>query len=361
MNILHIFASKTWGGGEQYVLDIGKKLIEINYNVFFVSQKSEIIKNKTCNFKLDFISLRNLFDIFSIIKLSALLKKYDIDIVHIHNFKCAIIMMFAFFFYSKKNKQIKFIMTRHLVKKGKTNFIYNLLYKHLDKIIFVSKLAMDKFLSTSPNINLNKLIVIHNSILPQNYYFDINNINYRKKYNITDDIVILGYVGRLDKMKGVDVLLNALLKLNNTNYHLLIAGTGEYKQCLVNIVNDFGLNDKVTFLDFVENTTELMEQIDIGIVPSVWQEPFGLVLLEYMKVNKAIITTDNGAQKEFLDDNSAIFIPPNNSELLAQKIDYLIKDKEQRIKLGNNAKEKFDNNFNYNVFFDKIIKVYKSC
>jgi hypothetical protein len=49
MKILHIFASKTWGGGEQYVLELGKKLIEKGHNVFFISKKSPIIANKVNN------------------------------------------------------------------------------------------------------------------------------------------------------------------------------------------------------------------------------------------------------------------------------------------------------------------------
>ena len=361
MNILHILASKSWGGGEQYVFDIGKKLIEKNHKVYFVSERSEIIKNKISNISLDFILSHNLFDVFSIIKLFILFKKYDIDVVHVHNFKSSIVTMFALFtyrkVYGKKNSKIKFIMTRHLVKEGKTNFLYNILYKHLDKIIFVSKLAMDKFLSTSPNININKLVVIHNSIPPLNCEQNTNKTNYRQKYNIGDD-VILGYVGRLDKTKGVNILLNSLPGLTHTNYHLLIAGIGDDKQRLISIANDLQLNKKITFLGFIEDTANLIEQIDIGIVPSIWQEPFGLVLLEYMRAKKAIITTDNGAQREFLDDNTAEFIPPSNSELLTLKINDLINDKDRRLKLGNNAKKKFENKLNYNIFSEKIFDIY---
>ncbi len=353
MNILQIFASKTWGGGEKYVLDLSKKLIELNHNVYFVSPKSEVIKNKTDKIAtLDFIPLRGVFDVFSAIKLSKLIKKNNIDIVHCHNFKCAIVVMYALFL-CRKNKT-KFIMTRHLIKKSKNNFLYNLLYRQLNKIIFVSKLAMDIFISNCPKINHSKLIVIHNSILP----IEKNCSSEPVSIPHNNGKVLLSYIGRLDKMKGVDVLLTALPKLKNTNYHLFIAGVGEDKDRLVSIVSDFNLNEKVTFLGFVEDVSTLMESIDIGIVPSIGQESFGLVLLEYMRAGKTIISTNNGAQTEFLDNNCAVLISPNNTEMLAEKIGELIENKEKRQELGWNAKERFDKDFNYNIFLNKILDVY---
>ena len=61
---------------------------------------------------------------------------------------------------------------------------------------------------------------------------------------------------------------------------------------------------------------------DIGIVPSLWRESFGLSVIEFMQQEKVVITTNNGAQPEYLSNNeTGILIPPNNSDILADAIE----------------------------------------
>jgi glycosyltransferase involved in cell wall biosynthesis len=359
--ILQVFASKSWGGGEQYVYDLSKKLIKNGNEIFFLSKKSLIIKEKISALDklLFFTYLKGIIDLYSPFKLYNIVKKYNVDIVHIHRFHDAFTTMLTKILFKRK---LKIVITRHLVKKAKTNFFYGLVYRSIDKIIFVSELAKNVFLSTNPRINIDKIEVVHNSVLPDEFTNDVI-CNYRAKFSINETNFIFLYVGRLDKEKGLEILLTALPKLTNQNYTLLIAGTGkkEYEKQLKQLVLSLNIENKVVFIGFVDDVTDLIKQIDIGIMPSIGQEAFGLAALEFMCGGKPIITTDNGAQKEFIQNNiNGILIPPNNVFALADELNKLMEN-EQCIKLiGLNAKKHFEDKLNYDVFFDKINRIYNS-
>lgn len=361
MNILHIFASKTWGGGEQYVLTLAEQLRLQGHSVSLVSRKSKIIKQKVGNtIPLYLLPITNLCVLYSAIKLSIRTQKNKINIIHCHNFKDAFIAARAKALCRLRGHSVSVIVTRHLIKQGKANFIYNSLYKKIDKIIFVSNLAKNEFLKSNPKIAPEKIAAIHNSINCIHVQTNITPKNYRKQYNIANNKKNLLYMGRLSKEKGVDVLINALLNLKQNNWHLFIAGTGPEEKQLNQLVCNNKLENKVTFLGFVENTAELVSQSDIGIVPSICKESFGLVLLEYMQAGKPLITTNNGAAPEFIDDTIGILVPPSDEKSLAAGIVKLLSDTRLCAYLGENGKHAFAEKYNYNIFYNKITEVYKS-
>ncbi len=357
-NILQIFASPTWGGGEQYVYDLSKKLIGNHHHVLFVQRKSPIIEQRINNINASsfILPLKNNFDIYSILRLSRLIRRENIGLIHTHQFKDAFIAVFARLLSRRK---VKIIQTRHLVKKAKTGWLYSWFYKRIDKIIFVSQLAMDEFLSTKPEISRDKVIVIHNSILPA--AFSEKEKNIRTQYHINPDKILLGFTGRITPEKGLDILINALSKIKKSDFLMLIAGKGNplYEQEINDLISSLQLADKIKCLGFLGDAQAFVKQMDIGIAPSVWKEPFGLSIIEFMQAGKPVITTNNGAQPEYITNHyDGILVPPSDQDALAESIEYLIENKETRVKIGEMAKKTFEEKLSYPVFYQKILSVY---
>ena len=114
----------------------------------------------------------------------------------------------------------------------------------------------------------------------------------------------------------------------------------------------------VKLLGFQRNVHEYLKQCDFGVQPSTIAEVQGISNLEYMKHGKPIITTNNGAQPEYVvNKENGILVRPNNPELLAEAIDLLCRDRELRIKLGAQAKHDFDTKLNYDTFYSKITQL----
>lgn len=360
-NILQIAASPSWGGGEKYVYDLASELDQKGYKVFIIHRKSEIVKRKMQSLHLvqKELSLKNLFDLISIIKLALFIYQNKIDVIHVHQFKDAFMALFASFMVRGK---VRIICTRHLVKPAKTNFLYRFLYNKLTTIIFVSDLALKKFTSTRPLIHDEKLSVIHNSV-KDNVGEDFSLIDIRSKYHLSKDTSLLVFTGRIVPEKGLNVLIEALNKCRTLDFHLLILGVGdtEYEKKIRGQIRNYNLENKIELVGFVDDIVPYIAHSDLGVFPSICKESFGLMAIEFMKYGKCVITTNNGAQKEFIDNNkNGILIPPNDSDCLSKAIALLIENREQRNILGREAKLKFDSDLSYDFFFKKIINVYFS-
>lgn len=357
-NILQIFASPTWGGGEQYVLELSGKLLSEGYRVHLVSRKSDVIPKKTSSLGCPLVQLplKGHFDLFSVLKIKRMIDAEAIDVIHTHQFKDTFVALFARMLSKRKPKVV---FTRHLVKRAKKNILYAFLYRKTDKIIFISRLARDEFLSSRPHITEKKITVIHNSIPP--HPLAKTDRFLRETYPARNETLILAYTGRLVPEKGVDVLIDAVRIARQADFIVLIAGTGTpaYEKHLKEKVASSGLDNKIFFTGFIEDIPGFIRQTDIGIAPSVWREPFGLTVIEFMQAGKAVVSTDNGAQKEFVSSGeNGILVPPSDPQALASAIEKLIGDEEFRLRIGRNARQKVNNDLSYETFFRKITDVY---
>lgn len=353
-NILQVFSKSSWAGGEVYVFELSKRLIEDDYNLIAITKKSKEIEPRLRESGIRYyrLPISGVFDILSGIRLSSIINDNEIDIIHIHNFKTFFPVLYSLCFLKHRPK---IVLTRHLVKKAKTNPLYNWAYKKIDRLIFVSNLAREEFFLTNPKLDYNKTAVVHNSINPP----IAKPLEIRKSKE--ENEIIISFAGRLSPEKGVHLLIDAIGELSQYPIRLLIAGKGEdgYHKELEDRVRSNSLESKVEFLGFIESVQDLIAITDIGVVPSIWREPFGLSIIEFMKEGVPVITTNNGAQEEFvIDGQTGILIEPNSSKAIGDSIKRLIDNPSLRREIGRNAQKDFKANLSYESFYKKIIANY---
>lgn len=189
----------------------------------------------------------------------------------------------------------------------------------------------------------------------------------RRKYNIKDSDVVVLYTGRLDESKGVKHLIEAFKKIKDIpNLKLVIAGavfygkedTNSFVKELFRLSSD--IKEKVIFTGYVDygEIGPLYAMADIGVVPSLCEEGFGLTVLEHMSTGTAIITTNSGAIPEIVDDNCAVILERdhNFTDNLYKAIIMMAKDSELRNKMGAYAKKK-SSVFNYDNYTRQFMKL----
>jgi len=357
LRILQIVPTVSWGGGERYVFDIAETFQSNGDKMFVISRKSKVMREKFEDLKLPFFTLPLLFifDIYSIIRLACFIMKYQINVVHVHIFCDAFLSVFA-----KKiaRTNTKIIMTRHLVKRGKNNFLYRYLYKNLDSLIFVSNTAGRAFLSTVSPKNIHTTVV-HNAVKNTDGTI-INPIDFRERLNLDSTTKLIGYCGRLDFEKGVDLIIEALPQLIQYNVVLLIAGVGDkkYTDFLHQKIKNLNLESHVFFLGFVDSVLPFLAGLDLAIMPSRAKESFGLTLVECMQAGCPVITTNTGAQEEIIEDGKTGFIIPSESvSEIVNKTKLLLDNSELHTTIRNNAL-KASETFNYASFFNTIRSLY---
>lgn len=150
------------------------------------------------------------------------------------------------------------------------------------------------------------------------------------------------FIGSLHPVKGLDYLLEAMIKIVDINpqVKLFIAGRGASEKFYRNKVSDLGLEKNINFLGFVNSSgiIELYKSVDITVVPSIWSEQFGMVGPESLACGVPVIGSNVGGIPEWLKDNErGILVPPRNSEELAEKILYLLSNKKLLATYGKNG------------------------
>ncbi|MFX0140589.1 MAG: glycosyltransferase family 4 protein, partial [Candidatus Hodarchaeota archaeon] len=232
-------------------------------------------------------------------------------------------------------------------------------------VIFVSKSLVNEYKNFIDN--LNKISVIPNGInikqLTEN-----TNPRYFIHDNKLENKIILFSIGRIDKLKGFQKVIEIFPKLKEKydNLIYLIAGKdGGFKKELQKLIKNKKLINSVQFLGYVNHQTKknAFAAADLVLIPSLY-EPFGIVILEAMGFGKPIISTKRGGIKEILKHEiNGILINPSDQLELYDQIDKLLKNKELREKLGKEAKrsvQKFDWKkiiFKVNEIYNKVLNI----
>ena len=360
MKIFHIVSNKEWGGGEQTVLDLSRRQLAdgIDVELFCLPSQDIISRFKELNVPIHVMPLRGAMDFVSAWKMAKVLKNSNAYAVHAHNFKEAFTAAYARKLSGRED--IHLLMCRNLTRKGKTSWLYRWLYSQIEHIVFDSQIALDTFVSSNPQISHDKLSVIFNGVvMPEK----IIPADIRKEFGIEADEVVIMYHGRLDPEKGLDVLIDAMEKLGcSQRFKLILVGRGsdEYTAHLKEKIARNGLSNKIILAGFRNPVLPYVASCDIGVLPSIVPEGCSLAAQEHMSQGHPIIATDNGGQREYIENGrNGFLVPPGDAQALADAIKLLIENAELRKQMGQQAKNDYDDHLSYERFYAKMKKIYE--
>lgn len=334
MRVLNLLASGGTGGIETLIKDI---VLKSNFDnrVCFLFEEGETYRQLKKNNNAKILSFKSYKKNFLKItkEISNYCNKEKIDIIVVHN--SGILCDLIFLLLKKKNPNIKFVRYLHScfeykffekndIKRKVAKIIRQKAFNISDLLIFISNASMLSF-NREFAIDNKKKIVVYNGI---NERFFISNVK-KKKEN--QEIKII-YVGRLAKVKGINLLINAFRKLSVKNTKLTIVGDGDQRNELEKIVSDYNLREKVVFLGKKEDVIPLLDDSDIFVYPSIWEEGFGISVVEAMARKCIPITFKRGGLPEIIEDEKNGFIIDEiNEESLKIKIEQCINLKNKYI------------------------------
>ncbi len=352
LHILYVLASPSWGGGEQYVADLVAALPAGGYRCCAVTPPGGPNRERLARTidpqRIWELPMRSLFDFGSARALARIVRQERIDLVHVNKFSDAFLALWA---RRLSRRPIRIVLTRHLIRRGKSNPLYNYLYGQLDKLVFVSDTARREFLSGGAKVDPHKIEVVHNAI-PDRLC----------RRRVADGTIRLVYAGRIVPEKGIDLLLDAFCRLQNENVRLDLYGTGpqDYVEQLRRRAEETGVGSGVRFAGYTEDVHAALERADIGVLPTVAREAFGLAILEYMRAGLAVVTTDGGAQREFLvDGRDALLVPPGDVDALAEALRRLTEEDALRNRLAIEGRRAFETRLGYDIFLRKMTDLYE--
>lgn len=249
MRVCHFITSKGIGRGEFYI-DLVNELCHIT-DIYLLIPKNAKYLNRISQkvHIIEYTSKDSRFNPFFLYEIYHLIKTISPDIVHTHFAKSTEV-----FYGINKILRLKHIATKHNARKGKI----------FDKVQHVTAVSQ----GVAQSIKNPHVEIIYNGIIPQK---PLPVEHPHKPF-------IMSAVGRLDKIKGYDILIKECSKLS-FDFKLQIIGDGPQKQELHDLIKTLGLSQKVFLLGFRQDIPHLMNTSDL-IVISSHSEGFSVSMIE---------------------------------------------------------------------------------
>jgi len=245
--------------------------------------------------------------------------------------------------------------------------------KRVKKFIAVSHKT--KFDWVSRGYQEEKIDVVHNGANLDRFQPAESFSQIRKKWNFSEDLKIISYVGRLDQDKGIEILIQAfaLLIKSGHNARLLIAGKPllhftpdweespleceKYQQSLQQLTKDLEIAEYVDFLGHVSNPASVYQVSDVAVLPSIWSEPGARVVFESMACATPMVASRVGGNPEVLSGEfqNQLF-EPRDEENLAVTLIRTMYWRDKNPQLGERCRQHILNNFTLDRLVDGIEK-----
>ena len=249
------------------------------------------------------------------------------------------------------------------LQQSKVKF-HQAIIKSLTKILTVSNYIKER---ASTLFHIDKIEKIYNGIDLENYVRKNNSIISRQQIGFTEEDFVIVYSGRIIKEKGISELIDAILHLQSyPNIKLLVLGCSFYND--VNHEDEFirslkkkakMIEDKIIFTGFIpyKSIPDYLHLADIAVLPSMWEEPFGLTIVEAMAAGLPLITTRSGAIPEICEGAATII----DRDYVSNNLPYAIldlynhPDKCQQMTIASLERSKlFDKDVYAEHFFDAL-------
>ncbi len=389
MNILIIshFFPPHIGGVETASYNTAKQLVTRDHNVVILTSKNEKSSPKfqkmngflVYRFKSFYppeikgIPQTSSFGIMpmAILKLKKILKKHNIQIIHIQG------RLFPITFLTVLLNRLIFKRDIYLTIQGRLKIgitglyeyvfdiiITKFLYQKINKIICVSNSLQKRFILL--RINPTKLKVIPNGV-------DISIFNPNISSKFLDKYIInkknvkkIVYVGRLDPQKGVEFLIRSIPHIikENNNVHLFILGNGNLELKLKNLVRKLKIQLYVTFISMIplEKMAELYASADIFCLPSL-HEGFPLSIAEALSMGLIIVASaTEGIPDAIIEDKNGFLVTPGNIKSLVEKLLKALQLNDEQIReIRKRNINIAKNKYSWEILVKQIEEVYSEC
>ncbi|MGU8243035.1 glycosyltransferase family 4 protein [Clostridium perfringens] len=374
-------------GGEDSVVENEKEMLELNgHSVIIYSRNNNELKKMNFLKKIS-VTLNSIFSFRTKKDIKKIVKEKNIDIVHVHN---TLPLISPSVYWGAKSGGAKVVQTIHnfrlicpsatltnknricekCIEKNLISAIKGKCYRnsYIQTIVSVCILKFNRIIGTYNKVdryialtdfNKKKLecyldsekIAIKPNFVSNQFNELGNKENKEKQYFI--------YVGRIDKLKGIEVLLRAWKDIKNEK--LILIGDGPELNNSINFIKENNI-DNVEFLGRKDKNEikKYLKSAKMIVVPSLWYEGFPMTIIEAFSQGVPVIASNIGNLKNIINDNvNGLLFNLNDYKDLAIKINKLHKSPDLLKKYSINAYNDFINKYNSKVNYKELKNIYE--
>lgn len=386
MKIVHIITRLILGGAQENTLITCRLLAERGHDVTLITgpalgPEGQLLE-ETAGQPYKTIVVNKMrrpilprYDFSSYREIKRILKQIQPDIVHTHSAKAGILGRYAGYSLKGKWTNTKLPQVVHTIHglafHPYQNQLLNKFYIAVEK---QAAKRTDAFISVADTMNEKALAAgIHcpggfttaySAIDEEQYLRDVGQeaiSNIRRKYNISDQAVVITCIARISELKGHEYIVESAKRL-----------AWKYPDCVWLLVGDGNLTDEIKQLIQMENLTyrfRFTGMVDPSQIPMILhasdflvhcslREGLARVLPQAMLAGKPAVSFDIDGAKEVVNENTGRLVAAQDVDAFTDACEELIKNRQLRIKLGLQARESVTEQFAPETMVNTIENVY---
>jgi len=384
LKIVHIITRLILGGAQENTLITCKVLARRGHDVTLVTGPALGPEGELFNqaqgqgYKVIVVdrlrrAINPFNDVVSYFEIKKLLRQLRPDIVHTHSAKAGILGRFAGYKLKNQNSKLKFVhgihgLAFHPYQSAALNKFYIAVEMSAAKRtdFFISVADAMTAQSTAVGIGRPEQYVTAYSAIDEDDFLEPisqeEKRDFRRKYGIAEDAVVLVTVARLFMLKGHEYIIESARELSKRfeNCVWLFVGDGNLSEHYKQQARELGLADRIKFTGLLPpNRIPLAIQSSDVLVHCSLREGLARTLPQAMLCGRPAISFDVDGAREVVNENTGRLIEPKNVEQLIKACAELVEDADLRKKLGEQGRESVKKKFAPDTMVDTIEAVYE--
>ncbi len=365
MKVIHLISGGDTGGAKTHVHSLLQHLSN-EIDVTMVCFTEGVFAEEARQLGIHTIILPGNHILRTLRKLETLIKKENYDLIHCHGSRGN--MMAALLSFKLHIPTVSTIHSDYRLdylgrplSRFTYGFINTFSLRLLDYHIGVSHATTDLLIERG--FQPNRLFTIYNGLSFEEHLSCQPRQIFLNKVGLQadDDSVIVGIAARLNPVKDIPTLIKAFAKAyaENPDLRLLIAGDGEEKNNLQNLITELNISHVACLAGWIEDTNAFYDAIDINALTSL-SETFPYALTEGARAALPTVSSNVGGIPYLIEHGVTGFLfPVSDNDALAKYLLRLSQSKELRTQIGNRLYEKAKRDFSLQATITRQLDIYQ--
>jgi glycosyltransferase involved in cell wall biosynthesis len=361
VKVLLVDLETEWRGGQNQALLLLKGLRDRGHEAELVAANGSALAERAAASGVPVHSVsRGIFRLPAAWKVRELLRRGRFDVVHA-NEAHAVTAVWLGLWERRKPLRVPFVISRRVGYPIGKSPLAQARYKAAARVIAISRWSAERAIRSG--VPEEKVTIVYEGVGIPAIPPLVRRAVARSRWGITEDTFLLGCVGVLSPDKGQECLIHALaaVRRKHARVRLLLAGDGPCRARLEALARELGLDDAVIFAGFVADIEEVYAALDLFLLPSFF-EALSNALMSAMAYALPSIAFNCGGPAEIIEHGkSGLLIEAGNVDALSASIATMLDDSGLAKMIGNQGRERIQENFSVEKMVDGMIRVYEAC
>jgi glycosyltransferase involved in cell wall biosynthesis len=361
LKVLQIATSfPSWGGTELHILNLSSELLKRGHEVTIACRPGGWVESQAAERGIETFActLRKQHDWSQLATLRRVMRDRRFDVLHVHWNSDILVPGYA----GLVERVPVRILSRHVPHRFRSRVGGFLFGRYLySQVVSVSESVRQVMIQSG--VPPNRAITIHHGTDADQFRrLTKDRDSVRLELGLLPADVAINLPGRMTPEKGHgDVLasLNLLRELDGVK--VVFTGEGPLLDHLRQQAETLELGERVVFTGFRADIADVLNAMDVVVVPSTWEEPCSAVVQQGMVLSKPVVGTRVGGTPEMIVEGvTGIVVAPGDPVALASALRSLVLDPAMRERMGREGRARVEQHFSLSGMTDRIERLYAS-